>query len=75
VSFVVEALIVVSHPVSCHPTISHGFLKAVRIDALQALPRAAAMRIDALPAAVTLSAGARRQAACIHVPAAVAESA
>ncbi|MGH9634765.1 MAG: hypothetical protein ACRD72_08020 [Candidatus Angelobacter sp.] len=49
------------------PTISHGSPVAAQIavaPVLAAVP-------DALPAPVALSADARRQAACIHVPAAV----
>jgi hypothetical protein len=65
----------VGHLVSYHPTISHGFLKAVQIAVVPALSQAVAVRIDALlgPAA-ELADAPQAQAACTYyVPSPVAE--
>jgi hypothetical protein len=69
----------VSQSANCHPTISHGFLKAVQIAVAPALPLEVAVLVDARPAAVaarTDVAPARVEAACTYyVPSAVAEQA
>jgi hypothetical protein len=46
------AFILVSQSANCHPTISHGFLKAVQIAVAPEQPRVLAEVPDALPAAV-----------------------
>jgi hypothetical protein len=75
------AVIWACHPVSCHPTISHDFPQAEQTGVVPGQPQArAAVRIDALPAAVaarTDVALARVEAAecTYYVPSSVAEQA
>jgi hypothetical protein len=72
------AVIWAGRRVSCHPTVSHGFLKAVQIAVVPALPRAVAAPIDARPATAAELADAPQALAAeytYYVPSAVAEQA